>query len=135
LVELLLNRRVDIALLYDTAGVNEIYCRPLLAEPLILVMSADLAEKLELMPPVLWETLAEVPLLLPNRRHALRHLIDDALSKVGRSAQISAEIGSISSLRQTIACGLGASVLPLAVVRSFADDASLRVFEFSPAIQ
>lgn len=135
LVEHLLNRKLDLALLYDTAGVVENLCRPLIEEPLVLVMSRRLANHYGVREgSVAWEDISELPLLLPTPRHTLRQLVEDALQKSGKSVLVKAEIASIASLRQAVGAHLGATILPLAVTTTFDPQIELVTIGLTPSI-
>jgi len=122
--ELILNNRLDIALLYGAHGSEGLVREPLLVERLCLVWRPDLLPHLKgKAVPV--STLSETPLVLPSHSNGLRALVDAAFSRHGLTPHVLAEIDSLASLKAATEQGFAATILP----RSAAglDRASLRI--------
>lgn len=119
LSELVMNGRMDMAVLYAPAPIKGIALEPLLIEELSLIAPPDFA-----LPPdengnIPLAALEGVDLILPGRRHLLRRVIDDAFAEACIKPRITAEIESVATLRQAISAGLGSTILPRAVADSF----------------
>jgi LysR family nitrogen assimilation transcriptional regulator len=110
--ELILNNRLDMAILYATHGSEGLLRRPLLIERLCLVGPAALAPPLGADNTVSVRQLADVPLVLPSHSNGLRALVDAAFSRHGLKPRIVAEIDSLPSLRAAAECGFAATILP-----------------------
>jgi LysR family nitrogen assimilation transcriptional regulator len=101
--------RLDIALLHDPVPAPGIDTVPLLEEDLFLVCprSAKGGAK-----PIGLADLSGVPLIIPNRPHAIRTLVESRLAALGRKLQIAFEIDGVSSILELVAEGLGCAILP-----------------------
>lgn len=104
----LLVGRLDIALLYNTAAAPGIDSQALLAEDLFLVgphrKGAD--DK-----PITLRELADKPLVIPGRPHAIRMLVATALAKIGCEPSVALEIDSVVSILDLVRDGAGFAVL------------------------
>lgn len=116
--ELMLNNRLDMALLYGAHGSEGLTRRPLLIERLCLVSRRTLAETSGHGDTVSVQALADVPLVLPSHSNGLRALVDAAFSRHGLKPLIVAEIDSLSSLRAAAEEGLSATILPRSAMAS-----------------
>lgn len=100
-----MNGRMDMAVIYAPSPIKGISLQPLLIEELYLISpkgaGLHLAEKGIFHCP----ELEGVDLILPGRRHFLRHLIDEAFSHARIKPEIAAEIESVATLRQAISAG------------------------------
>jgi LysR family transcriptional regulator, nitrogen assimilation regulatory protein len=132
--ELILNNRLDLAMLYGAHGSEGLMRKPLLIERLCLVNVPTLAPSLGADNTVSVSQLADVPLVLPSHSNGLRALVDAAFSRHGLKPRIVAEIDSLSSLRAAAECGFAATILPRSA--SSADTSSLLVSEIvEPTIE
>jgi DNA-binding transcriptional LysR family regulator len=97
-------------------------------DQLMLVCSAD--HPFAQMERVRWRELENQPLILSRRDYGVRDIVELSLLKLGIRAQVSAEIGFLSSASWLTACGLGHCVLPrqLAELRDF-DGLAIRPLE------
>lgn len=109
--ELILNNRLDIALLYSAHGSEGLVRQPLLIERLCLVKRPDLVPS-EGGDTVSVRALADVPLVLPSHSNGLRALVDAAFSRHGLSPLVVAEIDSLTSLKAAAEEGFAATILP-----------------------
>jgi LysR family nitrogen assimilation transcriptional regulator len=110
--ELILNNRLDMALLYGTHGSEGLTRRPLLIERLCLVSQPALTPTASAGDALPVSALADVPLVLPSHSNGLRALVDAAFSRHGLKPLIVAEIDSLPSLRASAELGLAATILP-----------------------
>jgi LysR family nitrogen assimilation transcriptional regulator len=101
--------RLDIALLYNPAPAPGVDTVPLLDEDLFLIgpksakgrgKSIGLAD------------LPSLPLVIPNRPHAIRALVESRLAALGKKPLIAFEIDGVPSILELVAEGLGYAVLP-----------------------
>jgi LysR family nitrogen assimilation transcriptional regulator len=74
--------------------------------------------------------LDDVPLLLPGAANALRQLIDAVFSRLRLQPRLVAEIESFQTLSHAVARGLGATILPLPVAASLAEQGGLAMRPF-----
>jgi len=115
LSEMVMAGRMDMAIIYTPSALTGVTLEPLLVEELFFLAPA--ASEL---PPGCTETIAlaaaaEFDLLLPGRGHYLRRLVDAAFARCGLAPRVMAEIESATTLREAIASGLGATILPRAL--------------------
>lgn len=109
--ELILNNRLDIALLYGAHGAEGLTRQPVLMERLCLVKRRDLTPALGARQVGVAE-LAETPLVLPSHSNGLRALVDAAFSRHGLKPRVIAEIDSLTSLKAAAEEGIAATILP-----------------------
>lgn len=115
LSELIMNGRMDMAVLYGGREIHGLSFTPLLREQLYLV-SADpeFADR----PRIALAELAELELLLPRTYNIMRRLVDEAFLKIGLSARVIAEVESASTLATAVAEHFGSTVLPESAARA-----------------
>jgi LysR family transcriptional regulator, nitrogen assimilation regulatory protein len=111
LSELIMNGRMDLAVLYGNRAVHGLGFLPLLSEELFLVGLSDTAA------PVRLEELRDVGLFLPRPYNIVRKLVDENFARAGLVPRIVAEVESASTLKAIIADGLGATILPASMAR------------------
>ena len=115
LVEWVAAERLHMALAYNVAAVPGLRWEPLAEEPLVFVESAaggktnggtiTLAEA------------ARHRLLLPDRSHSVRRLLDAVTAPLGLGLDIPYEIQSVATLRDLVIQGVGASIMPFGALR------------------
>jgi LysR family nitrogen assimilation transcriptional regulator len=117
LSELIINGRMDMAVLYGDHAPHGLSFKLLLKEELFLVTPRGMP-----MPddPVALATLQGVDLLLPRPYNYLRKYIDDALSIARVQPRVVAEIESAAPLAAAIREGIGATILPDSAARIIA---------------
>ena len=100
--------RLDIALLYNTTNVPGIDTQVLLEEELFLVGPGDrkLGRK-----PIKLADIAEKPLVIPTRPHAIRMLVETELANIGCRPTIALEIDSVAAILDLVLDGAGFAVL------------------------
>ncbi|MHA6344328.1 LysR family transcriptional regulator [Roseivivax sp. CAU 1761] len=115
--------RVDLAVLYGQSPAPGLAAEPLLEEELALLDApgAALPEAADL------ADLAGRPMVLPSPAHGLRGLIDRAFAARGIRAEVAIEVDSYAAIKQLVAAGHGASILPRHSVRAEARRGALAV--------
>ena len=114
LSELIMNGRMDMAVLYGSKAVHGLSFMPLVKEELFLVSPADMPlpdGSIDL------AQLHDIELLLPRPYNVVRKLVDEAFMGIHRLPNVVAEIESASTLAAAIADGLGATILPVSAAR------------------
>lgn len=119
LSELVLSGSIDMAVIYGPPTVRGVKVQPLLVEELFLIEPPLASSQPLTSEPVPLASLAQTELLLPGRTHLLRQLIEKAFAEAGIRPRVTAEIESLSTLRDAIEAGLGATILPWAVANTF----------------
>jgi LysR family nitrogen assimilation transcriptional regulator len=101
--------RVDIGVLHNPEFQPSIEIIPVLQEPLVLVSPAD--GKPAMKSPVNFSELVNYPLIVPERTHAIRKLIETQAALTGLKLQIAWEISSVRSIIDLVRAGHGHAVL------------------------
>lgn len=104
----LVNQELTLCLLHDPPRHRGIDIEPLIAEPMYLVgpwKKTGLVDRAHAK-----LSLRQIPLILPNRTHGLRMLIDRALA--GRTIKVAAEIDGYTLTKAMVAAGHGYTILP-----------------------
>lgn len=114
--ELMVNNRLDIAMLYGTHGSEGLTRTNLLVERLCLVAAPAFLPGASTAETVQVAELASVPLVLPSHSNGLRALVDVAMSRHGLKPDIIAELDSLPSLRAAAAAGFAATILPRSAI-------------------
>lgn len=114
LSELIMNGRMDLAVLYGDKAIHGLSFLPLLKEPLFLVGPASMPAPSQ---PVKLADLRDIELFLPRPYNVVRKLVDAAFVRAGMVPRVVAEIESAFTLTAAIADGLGATILPASMAR------------------
>ncbi|AIA73236.1 nitrogen assimilation regulatory protein [Pectobacterium atrosepticum SCRI1043] len=115
LSELIMNGRMDMAVIYDNRNIHGLRFIPLMKEPLCFVCPNSL------MKPKKEITLAEVAqhnLFLPRIYNIMRKIVDEAFIKEGLTYQVKCEIESQTTLNAVLAAGMGCTIMPDSAARS-----------------
>lgn len=113
-LEWLYDGRVDLGLLYTSVDERGLRSVPILREELRLFASADAqGSGVPEAGSVALERLCELPLVLPGPGHGLRSLVEDEVSRLGLQLSAVYEVDSYTAIKDLVAQGLGASILPL----------------------
>ena len=118
--ENLQNGRLDIAVLYNPSPLPGIEYQALMQEKLLLVQArpGGLQEDPP-PPPISIQDVAQLPLVIPSRPHAIRMHVEAELANVGCSPNIALEIDGVSAILDLVADGAGCAILSRnAVMRS-----------------
>jgi LysR family nitrogen assimilation transcriptional regulator len=120
--EWLLVGRLDLALLYNPAISPELDITPLIDEELFLIarrqtVGVPRRASLPSGKPVDLKDVANMPLIIPNRPHALRMLVDAQLATVARTPTVALQIDSVAAILELVSEGAGVAILPLNAIR------------------
>jgi LysR family nitrogen assimilation transcriptional regulator len=108
LLELLLNQRIDCAILFRDTSSKGISIEPIAEEDLYAVSSdPSMGDQ-----PIALRELSAVPLAAPSRPHGMRDLIDETFRREGLELNVVAEVDSLPSLRGIAASGFATVILP-----------------------
>ncbi|AVF34018.1 nitrogen assimilation transcriptional regulator NAC [Rahnella sikkimica] len=131
--ELVLNGRMDMAVLYGTNNDVGLSSQPLMKEDLYLVGTHAVphpGKYVELC------DVAKLNLFMPRSYNVMRRLVDDAMAVRRLTASIIGEIESSATLTAAVASGLGATILPESAARAMTGPAKAWMSCISsPAIQ
>jgi LysR family nitrogen assimilation transcriptional regulator len=121
--EWLLAGRLDLALLYNPAASPDIEVTSLLSEELFLIVRRQTGAVTHRTPrpagtSVDLKDIADMPLIIPNRPHALRMLVDAQLATVARTPRIALQIDSVAAILELVTEGAGVAILPMNAVRT-----------------
>jgi LysR family nitrogen assimilation transcriptional regulator len=116
--------RVDVGLLYNPEPQPALETMPLLEEPLMLVQAA--ARRAGRSPVPLRE-LADYPLVLPERAHTFRRLIETQAAHAGVKLDVAWEVSSVPTIIDLVCAGHGCAVLTASAVAASPRGAELRV--------
>lgn len=114
LSELIMNGRMDLAVLYGDKAHHGLSFLPLVKEPLYLVGPAAMPVPAD---PVRLADLRDIELFLPRPYNIVRKLVNEAFMGLQLVPRVVAEIESAFTLNALIADGLGATILPASMAR------------------
>jgi LysR family nitrogen assimilation transcriptional regulator len=115
IAEWLSSGRVDLGLVYNPESTNHLTIQPLLQEPLCLVSSAR-ANAGTARGTVALKSLARYPLVVPERQHVIRRLIESQATLAGLVLNIAWEVSSIAAIIDLVCAGYGHAVLNASAV-------------------
>lgn len=108
LQEWVLDKRVDLAVVYNQPLLDAFDVRPLFSEPMILIGPAgDAGRKRSYH----IRDLADLPLILPGLPHSNRRLVEQAAIQHGVRLRVEIEVDSVALTKQLVKAGLGYSIL------------------------
>ena len=110
LTELLLQGRLDIAILFTGEPLKGLVCQRLFTESLLFIRRAASAPPEELPEDVPLAEVAQHKLVLPIHPNALRIQVDAAFASAGLKPDIFAEINSMNILAQVAASGIASTI-------------------------
>ncbi len=101
--------RVDCALVYNAAASAAVDVQPLLDDQLYLIapMESAAASKAGRPKSITLAQLADYPLIIPSRPHAIRMSVENALAGVGRKIRVAHEIECIPAVIDLVRQGHG----------------------------
>lgn len=122
--------RVDLGLLYSPQPTPALEVTPILEEPLCLVMPAarTRAARARALPPLPLRELPAYALVLPERAHVFRRLLEAQATLAGVKLDIAWEVSSIPSIVDLVCAGYGHAVLTASAVAASgrADELAVR---------
>ncbi|MDP4301264.1 LysR family transcriptional regulator [Leptothrix discophora] len=110
--------RVDLGLLYNPEAQPALQISPLLQETLCLVSPATPDPADASRAPLPLRELAGYALVLPERQHVIRRLLDSQATLVGLQLDIAWEVSSIAAIIDLVAAGYGHAVLTASAVQA-----------------
>jgi len=127
LTEWIATGRVDLGLVLTPEPNPAIEVTPLLDEPLGLIGPAR--EKAGRSAPIAFAELTRYPLILPERNHALRKLLESQAAQSSLKLDVGLEVSSVQSILDLVAAGYGYAVLSRTALRA---SGRPEAFEFRP---
>lgn len=107
--------RVDVGLLHDPEPQPELETTPVLEEPLGLVSFASAGRRSKAAPVPLRE-LGAYPLVVPERSHAIRRLLEKQAARAGVKLDTAWEVSAVPAIIDLVAAGHGHAVLTASAV-------------------
>jgi LysR family nitrogen assimilation transcriptional regulator len=112
IVEWITSGRVDLGLAYNPQTQPGLEITPLLEEPLVLVSREARSASRRVRPaPLRMNELGRHPLIVPERAHAMRRLLETQAALAGVTLDIAWEVSSIPSIIDLVCTGHGHAVL------------------------
>ena len=136
IVEWVTTGRVDVGLAYNPEAQPGLEIRPLLEEPLGLVSPAAKGKRRSAASsPLKMKELSRYPLIVPERVHAMRRLLETQAALAGIKLNIAWEVSSVPSIIDLVCAGYGHAVLTASGVAASARSGELvmrRLIEPAP---
>lgn len=110
--------RIDLALLLNPDPRPEIDTAPVFEEPLFLVspIPHGVAAPAGGVQTVAFEALAGYPLVIPDRLHAIRRLVETRAAHLGLRLGIAMEVASAGGMLDLVKLGFGHAILPISAL-------------------
>lgn len=119
----LINQELTLCLMHNPLRHRSIEIEPLLSEPMYLVGPGAAANAL---PPVkAGMKLHQVPLVLPNRTHSLRMLVERAAAEASVHLDVALQVDGYTTTKALVTAGLGYTILPYSAVRQEVEEGEL----------
>lgn len=120
--------RADLALLHNPEAMPELEITPVVEEALCLVQPAAAApRRRRASAPLPFRELANYPLVLPDRAHVIRRLVETQAALAGFKLDIAWEVSSVPSIIDLVCAGYGNAVLSAGAVAASGRSAELSV--------
>jgi LysR family nitrogen assimilation transcriptional regulator len=128
IVEWVTSGRIDIGLVYNPEAQAGLEITPLLQEALSLVSAAPKGKRRRQQPALPMKELSAYPLIMPERVHAMRRLLETQAALAGVKLDIAWEVSSVPSIIDLVCAGYGHAVLTASGVAasSRADELAVR---------
>ena len=128
IVEWITSGRVDAGLLYNPEALAGLEITPVLQEPLCLVQRRAPTEchTSECRTSVSLADLARLPLVMPERSHVFRRLLETQAAMAGQRLEIAWEVSSVGSIIDLVCAGYGHAVLTASAVAASGKSDQLR---------
>jgi len=127
IVEWVTTGRIDIGLVYNPEAQAGLEITPLLQEALSLVSRAPKGKRKSAAPPLPMKELPRFPLIVPERVHAMRRLLETQAALAGIKLDIAWEVSSVPSIIDLVCAGYGHAVLTASGVAASARSGELVV--------
>lgn len=115
ITEWITSGRVDLGLLYNPDGQPGLEIEPVLEERLCLVQRTEPGRQVDLSPLPLAE-LGRFELVLPERAHVFRRLLDSQAMLAGLRLNVAWEVSSVAAIIDLVCAGYGEAVLTASAV-------------------
>ncbi|WP_136659739.1 LysR family transcriptional regulator [Nitratireductor sp. XY-223] len=115
---------VDIAFLYGPSSDLHIRTKELLHEEVVLISPPGSLEGVG--PQLGFDAVEKLPLVLPGRPYALRHLVESTAKKAGHTINVPYEVDSYWAIKSMVMSGLCHSFLPPASLKAELDQDLLK---------
>jgi LysR family nitrogen assimilation transcriptional regulator len=119
--------RIDIGLVYNPEAQAGLEITPLLQEALSLVSAAPKGKRKRAEPPLPMKELSNYPLIMPERVHAMRRLLETQAALAGVKLDIAWEVSSVPAIIDLVCAGYGHAVLTASGVAASARAGELSV--------
>ncbi|RAU48158.1 LysR family transcriptional regulator [Pseudomonas sp. RIT412] len=127
LQEWVLDRRVDIAVVYNQPPLDALHIAPLNSEPMVLISASGDAHFSEIgRESLTFREVADLPLIAPAFPHADRRVLEQAAAQHGAHLHVALEVDSVSLTKELVAAGHGYAVITQTAVQREIDDGKLR---------
>ena len=133
LAEWISTGRVDLGLLHNPEPHSALEITPVLDEPLGLVSPAERrggkgpGKKVSPRDTVTLAELTRLPLILPERSHAMRKLLETQAALSGHKLNVALEISSVQSILDLVRAGHGHALLTSSALAASGDAAAFRL--------
>ena len=117
LLEWLVDKRVDLALLHNPPHLEALTITPVLSERMLVIGPARGPKDRQRKMSYRIRDLGELPLILPNLAHANRRLVEHAALEHGIRLRIKIEADSVAFAKAMVENGLGYTILTYAAVQ------------------
>jgi LysR family transcriptional regulator, nitrogen assimilation regulatory protein len=123
----LVNQELTLCLMHNPPRHRGIEIEPLVSEPMYLIgPGSGPGSGSNTLPPIkAGMMLDEVPLILPNRTHGLRMLVERAAAEHGAHLDVAIQVDGYKTTRALVMAGLGYTILPFSAVRQEVADGQL----------
>lgn len=125
---------VDLALLYDPEPSADVAITPLLEEPLFLVAPTGAALPLAPDGSFSLRHLHEVRLVVPQRTHSIRLLLDQMAARYGVALDIAMEVEGMRTTKALVRAGIGVTLFSYAGVHEEVAAGTLRAIPIKPRL-
>ncbi|MGK3136654.1 nitrogen assimilation transcriptional regulator NAC [Pantoea sp. CTOTU46764] len=115
LSELIMNGRMDMAVIYDHRTIHGLRFMPLMKEDLYFVCPFSLAQPVKEIP---LAQVAQYDLFLPRVYNIMRKVLDDAFVHNNLQYRVKCEIESQTTLNAALSAGLGTTIMPESAARA-----------------
>ncbi len=119
----LINQELTMCLMHNPPRHRTNEIAPLLTEPMYLIGPAANAHALPAAQPGM--RLDRLRLILPNRTHSLRMIIERAVAERGGRIDVAIEVDGYTTTKTLVAAGLGYTVLPYSSVQREVEERAL----------
>lgn len=113
--ELMLNGRMDMAVIYDHRSIHSLRFIPLMKENLYFVCPFSLGKPQK---EITLSQVAQYELFLPSPHNTMRKVVDDAFVQNNLQYRVRCEIESQTTLNAALSAGLGTTVMPESAARA-----------------